>query len=43
MTDTLPPDLAAFSSLLDAHLCLRPKRRQPPHVRDAFNYGILAP
>jgi hypothetical protein len=40
MTDTLPPDLVAFSSLLDAHLCLRPKHRQPPHVRDAFNYCL---
>ena len=28
----LPPELAAFASLLDA---------QPPHVRDAFSYCLL--
>jgi len=46
MTD-LPPELALFAALLDAHLCPRPvpsrgglrhKCRQPASVGDAFNY-----
>ena len=45
---TLPPELAAFASLLDAHLCRTiptlpvgtGRCRQPPHVQDAFNYCL---
>ena len=37
---TLPPELAMFASLLDAHLCLRHRCRQPAPVRDAYNYCL---